>query len=358
MPPLDLSGRKTSFFEFWPTWLMYIPVMIFWILLGIRYRSLSLPLIANPAIPLSGMVGVAKSDVFDIAGDEARQWILPWCVHEVTDTTIEAQHYSVLELLRINDLTLPVVGKPNFGCRGVGVKLIKTEKELMTYLASFPKGGSIQFQHLSEWDAEAGVFYVRYPNSNAGEITSLALKYTPYVVGDGCSTLAELIAADPRAGSLQHLYNERHKHQWDKVVPEGHPYRLAFAASHSRGAIFRDASYLIATKLTQSLDRIFNDIPDYFYGRLDIKFKDIESLKSGENFKIIEINGASSESIDIWDRNASFMNAIKTLLQQYHTLFKLGHANRKSGYKPPGLVKLFKSWRYEQRLMKQYPSND
>jgi len=97
---------------------------------------------------------------------------------------------------------------------------------------------------------------------------------------------------------------------------------------------------------------------DYFYGRLDIKFKDIESLKAGENFDIIEINGASSESINIWDRDASLKEAIKTLLQQYHTLFKLGHANRARGHKTPGLGVLFKAWRYEKNLVKQYPYND
>ena len=77
MPALDNTGRATSFFEFWPIWLMYIPVAIQWLFLAVRYQSLSLPLIANPGIPLSGMVGVSKSAVFDLAGYYARQWILP-----------------------------------------------------------------------------------------------------------------------------------------------------------------------------------------------------------------------------------------------------------------------------------------
>ncbi|MDG1025615.1 MAG: hypothetical protein P8N94_09890 [Gammaproteobacteria bacterium] len=28
MPALDNSGRSTSFFEFWPMWLIYVPVAI------------------------------------------------------------------------------------------------------------------------------------------------------------------------------------------------------------------------------------------------------------------------------------------------------------------------------------------
>lgn len=329
-----------------------------WVLLAIRYRSFSLPLIASPAVHLSGMVGVAKSAVFDAAGKEARNWILPWCVYEVSAAENPEQTKLVRSMLAANDLDLPVVGKPNIGCRGAGVKLLKNEQELAAYINNFPAGGSIQFQKLSQWDAEVGVFYVRYPSRAEGEVTSLTLKYTPYVVGDGSSTLGELVASDPRAGELQHLYSERHREQWEKIIAKGEPYRLVFSASHCRGAVFRDGSDLISTRLSQSLDSIFEDIPDYFYGRLDIKFRDIESLKNGENFEIIEINGASSESINIWDRDARLGAAIKTLLQQYHTLFKLGDENRKRGFKTPGLMELYRAWRYENNLVKQYPSND
>lgn len=358
MPPLDLSGRITSFFEFWPMWVLYIPVVLQWALLSLRYRSLSLPLIANPAIPLSGMVGVAKSAVFEVAGAKARRWILPWQLYQVTDAEVEQQCLVVKRQLREAGLGFPIVAKPDIGCRGAGVKLLQDEVELVGYISSFPVGGCIQFQQLSEWDAEAGVFYVRYPDEPRGKVTSLTLKYTPYVVGDGERTLGELIAADPRAGKLLHLYRSRHAANWDRVIPAAEPFRLVFSASHCRGAIFREANDLINPKLSQSLDKIFDDIPDFYYGRLDLKFKDVASLQQGSDFVIIEINGASSESINIWDRNAGFWEAIKTLLQQYSTLFKLGHENRKRGHKTPGLLALIKAWRYETKLVKQYPHDD
>lgn len=358
MPPLDLSGRTTSYFEFWPMWLMYVPVVLQWLLLSVRYRSLSLPLIASPAVPLSGMVGVAKSAVFDAAGEQARQWILPWIVYQLNADPIDLQLQQIEQLLTDTNIAYPVVGKPNIGCRGAGVKLLQDRAELGDYLESFPEGASVQFQKLSNWDAEAGVFYVRYPQSESGEITSLTLKYTPYVVGDGVSTLGELVAADPRAGQLQHLYADRHDAEWEKVIPRDKPYRLVFSASHCRGAVFRDGNHYIDKRLLQSLDRIFDDIPGYHYGRLDIKFRDPESLRAGRDFEIIEINGASSESIHIWDRDASLGAAIKTLLQQYSTLFKLGAANRKLGHKTPGLMALIKAWQYESQLVKQYPDND
>ena len=358
MPPLDFSGRATSFFEFWPLWLVYVPVVIWWLLLSVRYRSLTLPLIANPGVPLSGMVGVGKSAVLELAGEQAREWILPWSIYRVTAEQHQIQVENVARQLQLAGLSLPVVGKPDIGCRGAGVKLLQDEDQLLHYLQAFPAGGSIQFQQLSRFAAEAGVFYVRYPGSESGEVTSLTLKYTPYVVGDGRSTLADLIAADPRAGQLQHLYAGRHRQFWQCVIPKDQPYRLVFSASHCRGAVFRDGKDYIMPGLVNTLDQIFNDIPGYYYGRLDIKFQDMKSLSAGEAFEIIEINGASSESINIWDSQTSLDKAVKTLLQQYSTLFRLGNANRKLGHKTPGLMALHRGWKIESRLVKCYPEND
>lgn len=356
MPPLDSSGPNTSFFEFWPTWCMYFPVGLLWLALAVRYRSLSLPLIANPAIPLSGMVGVPKSAVFAAAGKVARDWILPWTLYRIEPGEDRVEVAEALA--REAGLDYPFVGKPDIGCRGAGVKLLSNRAELAEFLAAFPVATTIQLQQLSPWDAEAGVFYVRHPGMARGTITSLTLKYTPYVVGDGVRTLGELVAADARAGELLHLYRERHAQTWDTVLEVGLPYRLVFSASHCRGAVFRDAEELIDERLTQTLDTLFADIPEFYYGRLDIKFKDVDSLLAGQDFRVIEINGASSESINIWDRKASLGKAVQTLLRQYHTLFRLGAANRKRGHKPPGLLMLFRAWRYESNLVKHYPLND
>ena len=363
MPELEQEGRTTSFFEFWPMWVMYFPVVLQWLLLALRYRSLTLPLIANPAVKLSGMVGAAKSSLFDKAGDYARQWILPWTVYRVggpEDAASDPEERMDLLISRLQkaDLDLPVVGKPDVGCRGAGVKLLKNRQELSDYLLGFPEGGSIQFQKLSEWEAEAGVFYVRYPGETEGEITSLTLKYMPFVLGDGVRSLEQLVTADPRAGELKHLYEQRHRENWHRVLEDGELYRLVFSASHCRGAVFRDGQQYIDTRLARALDRIFDDIPGFHYGRLDIKFRDLNGLMAGEDFQIIEINGASSESINIWDRNASLGTAFRTLLQQYRTLFKLGDANRRRGHRTPGIKALWRAWQYENNLVKHYPQND
>jgi len=400
MPPLDLGGPPVSFFEFWPTWLMYLPVAIQVRLLALRHRAISLPLIANPAVPLSGMVGTPKSAILKLAGPAANQHILPWIVvnsiskqanlpnakraddgerkgpgasregpahhrspgankfNSAKDAEEKTPLEPAISAIARAGLEFPLVGKPDIGCRGAGVKLLRDREALQSYLGQFPPGAAVMLQKLADFEAEAGVFYVRDPETEKGEITSLTLKYTPYVVGDGNRTLAELVAADPRAGGLARLYRERNAGHWHEVIPKGRPHRLVFSASHCRGAVFRDGGHLITPQLTAALDRIFDDIPGFYYGRLDVKFRDVESLRAGRGLQIGEINGASSESIHIWDRRTGLLDPVKTLLRQYQTLFTLGRANRKRGSEPPGLLPLYKAWRHELQLVKQYPAND
>jgi hypothetical protein len=358
MPPLELGKKSTSFFEFWPTWAMYIPVVLQWFALAIRYRSLTLPLVANPSLPLSGMVGVPKSDLLAQAGEKINQAILPWFIHTRSTQSIAQQALNIEQQLHLHALTYPVVCKPDIGCRGSGVKLIHSRAQLEDCLTHYPVGSSCMLQKLADFEPEAGVFYTRAPNQKNGQIISMALKYTPYVVGDGSSTLAQLVANDPRAGELTHLYESRHQSNWQKVIPVGEPYKLVFSASHCRGAIFKDAAVHITPTLSKTIDTLMKDIPNFHYGRLDIKFKNRESLKKGEHLQIVEINTASSESLHIWDSNTTFKEAIRSLLFQYRTLFNFGAQNRANGHRAPKLSELFKRWQIEKKLTLRYPETD
>ena len=358
MPPLQHSGRVVSFFEFWPLWLMYIPVVLQWLFLAGRYRSLTLPLIANPNLPVAGMVGVGKSEVLRQATGNCAETILPWVHHSVGGETLDRQAITIIAKARARGIRYPFVCKPDIGCRGSGVKLVHNRRQLERYLCAYPSGTAILIQKLASWEPEAGVFYVRKPGETSGRVVSLALKYSPHVVGDGVSTLAELIARDCRAGDLQHLYATRHKENLRDVIEKDKAYRLVFSISHCRGAIFRDGEHLITTELTAQIDQLMREIPEFYYGRLDIKFPNTDKLKQGRNLEIVEINSASSESLHIWDRNARLGAALKTLLWQYRTLFGLGALNRKRGYKPPKLSEILHRWRVERRLGKYYPLTD
>ena len=358
MPPLQQGGRAVSFFEFWPMWVMYVPVVLQWLLLAVRYRSLTLPLIANPVLPVSGMVGVGKSAIFSQATGSCAEAIVPWVLHRISAESSDSETEQLTMKALDRGIQYPYVCKPDIGCRGSGVKLIHNRRQLEDYLCNYPKGSDIIVQKLASWEAEAGVFYTRRPGEAKGRVVSLALKYSPHVVGDGVSTLAELIARDSRAGHLKHLYTERHDANLGDVLGRGEVYRLVFSISHCRGAIFRDGGHLITTELTKQIDQLMSQIPEFYYGRLDIKFSNIDELKQGKSIEIIEINSASSESLHIWDRGARLTTAITTLLWQYRTLFELGALNRKRGHKPPKISEILKRWRDEKRLAKYHPPTD
>jgi hypothetical protein len=359
----EANARSVSFFEFWPAWLMYAPVVLQWLLLAIRYRSLTLPFIANPRLALSGMVGVGKSTLLSQAGPVAASYILPWVLIEISQEPAHAQAIAVCAKAREHGISLPFVCKPDIGCRGSGVKLIHSIEELAQVFACLQPGTNMLCQRLARFEPEVGIFYTREvaqdgTTESPGQITGLTLKTTPHVIGDGRRTLAELVQADARASQLVHLYQPRLQQRWNDVPASGERIRLVFSASHCRGAVFSDAHAHITPELTQVIDRIMRDLPEFHYGRLDVKFRDIAALEAGATLEIVEINGASAESIHIWDRRARLLQAWGTLMWQYRTLFRMGAAQRKRGYRTPPLSTLWRHWRLEKALTRSYPAND
>jgi hypothetical protein len=208
------------------------------------------------------------------------------------------------------------------------------------------------------FEGEAGIFYCRHPHAAKGRIISITLKYFPYVYGDGQHTLRELIMADPRAGALSHLYLRRHASRLDNIPRPGEAIRLAFAGSHSRGAIFRNGTHWVTPEMEQRFDEISQRLPEFYFGRYDIRFADFEAVRQGHGFTILEVNGAGAESTHIWDRGTSIFKAWADLLTQYKLLFQIGRANRDRGFKPLSLAE-FRRWHQrEKQLTPLYPPTD
>jgi hypothetical protein len=350
MPPLDMSGPQISYFEFWPQHYFYAPMVLYWLWLTVRHGGFTLPTISNPLFPMGGWIGESKATVFEHAGPYARQFIAPWA-KVARSATLTAD--QTLSAASDAGLKFPFIAKPDMGCRGAGVRRIRTTGELNAYIEGFPVGENLVLQALADYEAEAGIFYVRKPNESRGRIISVTLKYFPYVYGDGTSTLAQLIAKDPRAGKLQHIYLPRHRDRLDWVVPRGKPFRIAYAGSHSRGTIFRNGNHLIT-----AFDRIGKDIKEFYFGRFDVRFNSIEDLQAGRKFTIVEVNGAGAEATHIWDRKTTLWQAYGALMQQYKLLWETGAENARRGFKPARLLEFFKAYRHEVKLWAQYPPTE
>ena len=354
MPDLDESAGKTSFFEFWPFWAFYTPIILYILWLGIRYRGPTLMTASNPAIPMSGFVGESKVDVLDAVKGDARRWISPYTGVDRVEHDSETLS-AALSAMAANDLAFPIVAKPDLGMRGVGVQVAKSPDDLKAYIAGYPVGARFVLQKLVDAEGEVGVFYVRMPGEKRGTVTGLTLKYFPKVVGDGDTTLGDLVAKEPRAGQLAHIYQERHKNRWNSVIPKDETVRLAFAGSHSRGCIFRNGNAYITDALARRMDEIADAMGEFYVGRLDLRFADFDALLAGNGFRIIEINGAGGENTHIWDSRTTLFQAWRVLFRQYRYLWQIGQKNRRRGFKPASVWALRDAWLTELRLTRHYP---
>ena len=348
------SIPQVSSFEFWPSWIFYAPVVAYWIALGLRYRDFSLPSVANPRISTGGLCGESKSSILDQAGPLAAQWIARY----VTFRTAEQDLPRAIFLLRQEALSLPIVVKPDIGCNGTGVRLAHNESALGEVLASFPRDVDLVLQELVPYEGEAGIFYIRHPGSTAGSITSLTHKRAPILFGDGKSTLRELILADPRTRLVPHLYLPRLHNHLEKVPDPGVPTTLVFAGNHCKGSIFANGASDITSTLTEKINYIMSDIPDFYFGRIDVRYLNISSLRRGDAFRIIEINGVGSEATHIWDPSTPLREAYRAQFSHYRQAFEIGAALRACGYKSSGLLQIIRDWLTQRRLMASYPMND
>ena len=353
-PARVVRARPISSFEFWPGWLFYLPVVGFWILMGLRHRSFSLPTAANPRVETGGLCGERKTTILDQAGPDAAGWIAPYIVLTTgTDDLARA-----LAAMADAGLSMPVVVKPNIGCNGTGVRLVDTEAALEVALAAFPRTVELVLQELVTHDGEAGIFYVRQPGAASGQVTSLTLKQAPIIVGDGRSTIRSLILEDERSRHVPELYLPRLRDRLDEVLAAGQRLRLVFAGNHCKGSIFTDGSDEITRALTAQVDAIMRAIPEFHFGRLDVRFESSALLRAGKGFRIIEINGVGSEATHIWDPRTSLWSAYRDQFRHYRIAFEIGSEMRRRGAKPTPLLELLASWRLQRRLMACYPLND
>ena len=189
MPSLDGLKRVVSSAERIPNNILYIPVILRWFLLAIRYRSITLPTVSNPMIETGGFMGESKSSVMNMVGDKQKEWLAEFVTLQHNGEDSQNDLGKAISLMEAKGLDFPIVVKPDIGWNGYGVRLVEDSNHLLRYIASFPAGERIMLQRPVPHDGEAGIFYVRIPGEPAGRLYSITLRYFPYVIGDGKMTL-------------------------------------------------------------------------------------------------------------------------------------------------------------------------
>lgn len=336
-----------------PEKLFYVVPALMWLALSIRHGSLTLPSAANPALDAGGLWGESKSQGLELFGDTGQRFLPAFTTVECIPGADLLQ--QGLKAMSVAGLDFPVVGKPDRGYQGWGVRLLRSPEDLAEYLSRQPANARVLLQALIDMPGEAGIFYVRHPQESRGRIMSIAYVYPPHVIGDGRRKVRELVAADPILQANADIYRERNLEAWDLVLEHDEFRCLTNARSARLGAVYRDAQAQVTPELEDAIDRISRDIPDFHFGRFDIRFQSEAELREGRSFEIVELNGAGAEMLHIWAGNGSLAGAWRSLWWQYRTLFSIGAMMRRRGHRPVGVMGMLKLQREQERLRRGYP---
>ena len=67
----------------------------------------------------------------------------------------------------------------------------------------------------------------------------------------------------------------------------------------------------------------------FFVGRYDVRFESYGELALGRGFKILELNGAASESTNAYDARNTLARAYAIVFEQWRIVFAIAAANRR-----------------------------
>lgn len=332
--------KRIANWEFWSLKVFYFPVVIYVLFLAIRHRSLTVFTCANPAILASGFIGESKNEIYRglQKSSENMPYLLKYLKIDAENPFAENLK-SVENFIAENFLEFPLVFKPDAGERGKNVQILKDFDELKTNIESLESDFILQefFDGI-----EASIFYFRYPNEEKGKIFSITEKRFPSLSGDGKSNLETLILQDKRAVCLAKKYLEQNAERLNYRPAKGEEIQIINIGTHSRGAIFADGEWLRTEKLENKIDEICRRYQGFYFGRFDIRARSFADLMQAKNFKIIELNGVTSESTNIYDKKFSLFDAYKILFRQWRIAFEIGAKNFQRGAKPTKIRNLIK----------------
>lgn len=306
--------------EHWPFGIIQLPFFFYWLWLSLKARSLVFFSASNPQIETGGMFGESKFEVLaKIPGElVARSGLInvPTCKE------------SVLQKMGDLKLTFPVIFKPDIGERGWMVKRIYSEEGVEAYLRTVTTHFIIQ--ELIDLPLEFGVFYRRYPSKESGEVTSIVMKEMLSIEGDGHATFAELIKRKERARLHWQTLSETYRERLESVPEKGQKIELVSIGNHCLGTKFLNGNHLITPGLNESFEKISRQIPEFYFGRYDLRTASFDDLANGK-VRILELNGCGAEPAHIYDPGFSLVDAMKVMYRHWKDLYRISMENHRRG---------------------------
>ncbi len=345
--------------EFWPPWLFYAPLLPGWIYWILRYRGFQTVTAANPGMEGGGMIGESKASIL---GQIPSQWNIDWLLvpafphknikmnqrkgkrGQKKNYTLQQRWDHLNAGFQSKGWSYPIILKPDQGQRGIGVSLIHNPDQAKKYLKQNVQDVLAQVFHPGPH--EAGIFYYRMPKEKNGHIFSITHKIFPILLGDGKSNIKELILSHPRYAMQEKIFLKRlsqKKENVKRVLKKDETLQLTIAGNHAQGTMFCDGTFLYTEALRKKIDQIAKKISGFYFGRFDIRYQTQKELRAGKKISIIELNGASSESTNVYDPSFNIFQKYHILYQQWQLLFSIGYENRKANFPYLSLMQLLRS---------------
>lgn len=311
---------KLKSWEYWPFGIVQAPVIVYWLWLSLKARSLLFFSASNPSILIGGMFGESKFSVL--------QKVPAACQPKSILINYPVKADDLICTLDKEGFSFPLICKPDLGERGWMVKKINSEVDLRNYV-SRAKWDFI-VQAYVDLPLEFSVFYARHPEEKNGKVTSITKKKMLTVKGDGKHTLQELILNKDRAKLQWKVLKNSFADQLQTVPALGDEIELVGIGNHCLGTTFLDQNHLITEKLSASFDRISKQVKGFYFGRYDLRTASLQDLEEG-NVMIMELNGCGAEPSHIYQPGASFFKAVSYLFTHWRTIYNISVANHKRG---------------------------
>lgn len=328
--------------EYWPLFIVNIPIMLFWAWYAIRSRSLFFFARTNPAIETGGVLGESKIKILDQVPQEWK----PQTIFIPRKSTCP----TVMQQLKAAGLDYPIIAKPNVGERGFMVAKINNDQELDTYIKQ--SRADFIIQEYIDYPLEFGVLHYRFPDATSGTISSLCVKEFLSVTGDGQSTVRQLMAENPRARLQMKRLLPKMGALAAQVPGKGEKIKLEPIGNHCRGTMFLNGNHMIDDALTEVFDKISHQLEGIYYCRYDIRCRSLEELKKGTGFSILEINGIASDPGHIYDPGYSIVQAYRDIFHHWRIIYQISRVQRKKGVRTMSLKEAAASFRAYRQYMR------
>ena len=315
--------------EYWPVYILNIPVLFAWVWNAIRSRDLFFFALTNPGIKTGGFFGESKSQIMHHIPDEYKPktvlWEAPVLEEEIDDLFIKS------------GLSFPIIVKPEVGERGWLIARINSLRELKEYIRDHPI--DIILQPFIEMPMEVSIMVYKMPDGSHSEVTSICQKEFLQVTGDGKTTVEELVLARDRAFLQYEKIKKKLGGHLSYVLPAGERLLLEPIGNHSRGTKFLNRNDQIDKAIHEVMVRLLESMPEVHYGRFDMKVSSWEELRQGKGIQVLEFNGSSSDPAHIYDPGYSLIKAYADIFYHWGVMARIARQNRKAGKEPVTLKK-------------------